>query len=222
VIAIDLYPPGSPGPLTPSGSPGDSAPYPARRGVPPAGPEAPLWGSGSPAVSRGGREGPPGPRPPESPISGIFPKKALKRASPGLPGPGPPEPRKRNRRAPARGVDVKPLSGEVENWRKWAKMPKIAKNGQKAHFSGFWAFLPVLGGFEAPGGSPGPRSRGGFTSTPRGGAPRYPAGARVGIRAAQARGIPRRGSRGSPPGRSQKGPGCPRTTWRCAVWRIKR
>jgi len=89
----------------------------------------------------------------------------------GLPRPDPAKPRKRGYRAPARGVDVKPpLERGPGFGPNWPKVPKMAK---KAIFSGFCPFsgkMGFLGVFGPPGPSPGPRFRGGFTSTPRAGA----------------------------------------------------
>jgi len=77
---------------------------------------------------------------------------------------------------------------------------KKAQNGLKSRKMAKKAVFPVFGGFQAPWGLPGGPGSGGFTSTPRAGAPRYPGG-RGWENAPPRRGVnPRRGCRGSPPG----------------------
>jgi len=143
-----------------------------RRWVPP-----PLYGAGvSPGVPRPGVPDP-GAREAKIPqIGGFWAKRAkiaLFGAPPGNPGKRPFLGLPGATGGPPRGVDVKPPSGGGRGDPKIAlfgqkrrKRAKIPKNGQKGHFRGFL-------GFWGPWGLPGPARSGGFTSTPRAGAPRF-------------------------------------------------
>jgi len=93
-------------------------------------------------------------------------------------------------------------------------MAKKAILAEKGQFWPFWPKNPIFGVFSrfwAPGGSPGPRFRGGFTSTPRPGRPgRAPRGPWRGPGGSQ-KGVPGPGGPGSPSGDSRRprtpGPG---------------
>jgi len=162
------------------------------------GPGFPIWGSQGPGTrsrprARGGfyinpsRRGPvPGPGLAGSPSGvpgsfwplwglpaqipqnrGFWPKSPILGLSRLTPAKG----RKPGYRAPARGVDVKPPSRGLpesgKSGEKGLKWPKRPFFGVLAHFREKWGFWGISGPL---GPSPVPRFRGGFTSTPRGGA----------------------------------------------------
>jgi len=186
--------------------------WPARgpRGAPGPVPDRPARGvlhqplAPGPRGSPGRSQGPPGPGRAKTPKIGDFGQKAPK--SPFLGG-LPAEPRKRPflglrgaTGGPPRGVDVKPPRGRVRKVPKPGKSPDFGEKGPK---SPFWPKNPifgVLGRFRAPWGLPRPPPLRGFTSTPRGGAPRFPGVPRRALGPAPSRGgVPAGGGAGGLP-----------------------
>jgi len=101
-------------------------------------------------------------------------KKAEKPPKWGFPGQDPKNPDFGVTGAPARGVDVKPPH---DGSGKGSKMPKkgyFREKGQKRHFLAKIPIFRDFRGFWPPGALPDRVPGGGFTSTPRAGAPRFP------------------------------------------------
>jgi len=161
-------PGGGPGWPGAPGRPRDPVPGPRARGVL----HQPL--APGPRGTRRGPGGPSGAREPETPVSRGYPQNPQKRGFWALFQPDPQNPEKGVTGAPARGVDVKPLSKRAPGSGKCPKRAIFPKIGVKPLF---WPKMPKKGifrRFRPLRGLPDPSRYRGFTSTPRGGAPVAP------------------------------------------------